>query len=102
MAHRECTPEEAERWRRDYSDGYAAGRGDGRCGRAPRIGLVEIPSDLPGETGAAWVARNLAGAWAIGYSGAYRWERDHPLQSRHVLAGWPCGRPLVPAALLPS
>lgn len=79
MRQRECTPEEAQRWTREHSDGYQAGRGDGRWGRAPRIPLIEIPPDLPGECGAQYVARHIGIAWQIGYSGAYRYAREHDL-----------------------
>ena len=79
MTHRQCTPEEARQWTRDHSDGYAAGRGDGRWGRAPRVPLIDVPPDIPGETGAAYVARHLSNAWQIGYSGAYRYAREHDL-----------------------
>jgi len=76
MTHRECTAEEGQQWQRDHSGGYAAGRGDGRQDRAPRTGLIGIPADVPGETGASYVARHLGIAWQIGYSAAYRFERD--------------------------
>ena len=79
MTHRECTPEEAKRWTHDYSDGYAAGRGDGRWNRAPRIPLIDVPPDIPGETGSAYVARHVGIAWQIGYSAAYRYAREHDL-----------------------
>lgn len=79
MAHRECTPEEAERWTREHSDGYATGRSDGRWSRPPRIQLIEVPPDLPCETGSQWAARHLESAWAIGYSSAYRYAREHDL-----------------------
>jgi len=79
MAHRECTPEEAQRWTREHRDGYAAGRGDGRWGRAPRIDLIEVPPDIPGETGSAYVARHVGIAWQIGYSSGYEYARKHDL-----------------------
>lgn len=79
MTHRECTAGEARRWTHDHSDGQAAGRGDGRWNRAPRVPLIDIPADIPGETGAAYVARHVGIAWQIGYSAAYRYAREHDL-----------------------
>jgi hypothetical protein len=77
--YRECTPEEGQRWQRDHSDGYATGRADGYWHRAPRIELIKIPPDIPGETGAAYVARHVGIAWQIGYSAAYRYARERDL-----------------------
>ena len=79
MSHRECTAEEGQRWQHDHSDGYAAGRGDGRWDRAPRIPLIDIPPDIPGETGSAYVARHVGNAWAIGYATGYQYARKHDL-----------------------
>ena len=69
---RECTSEESQRWRRDYTDGYQAGRGDARWNAAARIPLIVIPPEVPSESGAAYVARHLGIAWQIGYTRAYR------------------------------
>ena len=77
MTHRECTPEEGQRWQQDHSAGYAAGRGDGRWERVPRIALIDVPADVPGETGSSYVARHLGIAWQIGYSSAYRYELEN-------------------------
>lgn len=79
MRQRECTPEEARQWTREHGDGYAAGRGDGRWNRPPRIELIEIPPDLPNECGAQYVARHIGIAWQVGYSGGYRYAREHDL-----------------------
>lgn len=73
-APRMCTPEEGQRWQHDYSEGYRVGRGDARWNAAPRIGLIEIPAELPGEYGAQYVARCVGIAWQIGYTRAYRFE----------------------------
>lgn len=79
MRQRECTAEEGERWRRDRGDGYQAGRGDGRWNRPPRIPLIEVPPDLPGECGAQYVARHVGIAWQMGYAEGYRYAREHDL-----------------------
>ena len=71
---RECTEDEAQLWHRRYTDGYQAGRGDGRWNRVPRIPLIEIPAEVPCESGAAYVARHVGIAWEIGYARAYRYE----------------------------
>ena len=84
MAHRECTPEEAQTWTREHGDGQAVGRGDGRLNRPPRIPLIEIPPDLPGECGAQYVARHVGIAWQLGYSRAYRYAREHDLCTSHA------------------
>ena len=74
MRQADCTPEQGEQWQARYGDGYAAGRGDARWGRQPRIALIEIPAEIPGETGSQYVARHVEQAWEIGYSRAWRYE----------------------------
>lgn len=76
MTRPEATPEQAARWKRQHSDGYRAGRGDARA-RSQRMALVDVPAELPGETGAQYVARCLPDAWAIGYTRGYTWECAH-------------------------
>lgn len=71
---RECTEAEGQLWQERHGDGYRAGRGDGRWNRAPRIDLIDIPPELPGECGAQYVARHVGIAWEIGYTHAYRYE----------------------------
>ena len=66
----------ATAWREQYSDGYRTGRGDAQCGQQ-RMPLVAIPAELPGETGAQYITRNLQSARAIGYTRGYLWVRDH-------------------------
>jgi hypothetical protein len=70
----ECTPQEGERWREQYSDGYSTGRGDVRWGAPPRIQLITVPGEMPGETGAEYVARHVGRAWEIGYTRAYQFD----------------------------
>lgn len=71
---RECTPEEGQHWQQQRSDGYAAARGDILWNQGPRIPLVDEPGEVPGETGAQYVARHVGQAWELGYSAAWRWE----------------------------
>lgn len=71
---RECTADESQRWQSQYSEGYRVARGDIRWNAAPRIALVTIPPEVPFETGAQYVARHVADAWAIGYAAAWRYE----------------------------
>ena len=73
---REATAGESAQWQERYGDGYQAGRGDARWNRGPRDGaLTEIPAELPGETGAQYVARHVALAWRIGYTRAWDFAR---------------------------
>jgi hypothetical protein len=72
----ECTQVQGDLWRERYTAGYAYGRSDARCEREPRDGamLADIPAELPSETGAAYVLRNLDFAFRVGYTRAYRFE----------------------------
>jgi len=72
MQQRECTPDEGSLWRERYTDGYSTGRGDGRANRAPRMELVTIPAEVPGENGSQYVARHVGIAREIGYTRGYR------------------------------
>ena len=74
MIQRECTPEEGQLWQERYGDGYAAARGDILWNAGPRIDLIEIPAELPGECGAQYAARHVGQAWEIGYTAAWRFE----------------------------
>lgn len=71
--HRECTPGEGQRWQAQHGDGYRVGAGDARADRAPRIQLIPVPAEIPGETGSRYVARHVAQAWPIGYTTGYAW-----------------------------
>ncbi len=77
----ECTPEQNERWRTQYSEGYRVGRGDVQWNAEPRIPLVSIPAEMPGETGAEYVAKHAGLAWQIGYARAYRFESGRTFAS---------------------
>ena len=70
----ECTPEQGQQWQHDYSEGYRIGRGDVFWNMAPRIPLIDIPPEIPGETGSRYVTRYVHLAWQIGYTRAYRYE----------------------------
>lgn len=72
---RECTPEEGQHWQAQHSDGYRAGRGDARFARGPRIDLIEVPPEIPGECGSRYVARHVGQAWEIGYTRGYLYEK---------------------------
>lgn len=74
MTRKECTAEQAEQWHEEHGEGYRTGRGDARWNASPRIPLIEIPPELPYETGAEYVARHAGQAWQIGYTRAYRFE----------------------------
>lgn len=76
---RECTPAESEQWTSQHGDGYRTGAGDARADRAPRIQLVPVPAEVPGETGSRYVARHVARAWAIGYTTGYMRTAGRPL-----------------------
>lgn len=78
MTQRECTPAESEQWTAQHGEGYRAGAGDARADRAPRIQLVPIPADVPGETGSRYVARHVGRAYAIGYSSGYMYTAGRP------------------------
>jgi len=71
---RECTAEEGELWTARYTEGYRCGRSDMRSStghlRWPER-VISIPADVPGESGAQYVARHFGIAWQIGYSRAY-------------------------------
>lgn len=71
-SQRECTPDEAQRWTERYREGYRVARGDIQWNQEARIQLVVIPPERPFETGAQYVARHVADAWAIGYTAAWR------------------------------
>ncbi len=71
---RECTPEEGKRWQEQRSEGYRVALGDIKWNAEPRIPLVDEPREVPGETGAQYVARHVSQAWELGYSAAWRWE----------------------------
>jgi hypothetical protein len=75
MARSECTAEQGAQWQEGYSAGYRASRSDVQWNAEPRIALVEIPPELPGETGAEYVARHAGQAWAIGYTAGYRYQQ---------------------------
>jgi hypothetical protein len=70
----ECTPEQGAQWQHDYAEGYRVGRGDARWNASPRIPLIEIPPEVPYESGATYVTRWVHLAWQIGYTRAYRYE----------------------------
>lgn len=72
MARNECTAEQGTQWQERYGAGYRAARSDVLWNADPRIALVVIPPELPGETGATYVARHVGQAWAIGYTAGYR------------------------------
>lgn len=74
MPRTECTAEQGQQWRDQYTDGYRAGRGDARGNAAPRVPLISVPPEIPGETGAEYVARYVEQAWPIGYASGYRFE----------------------------
>jgi len=70
---REATADESAQWQRQYTAGYEHGRSDARFQPGPRDGaLIDIPAEVPGETGAQYVARHLPVAWRVGYARA--WE----------------------------
>lgn len=72
---RECSAEESELWRAEYTEGYRVGRGDAHALPYPRVRegwlLPSIPAELPGETGAQYVARNVSQARQVGYTRAW-------------------------------
>jgi hypothetical protein len=70
----ECTAEQGQQWREQYSAGYRAGRYDIRFNAGLRMELIEIPAELPFETGAQYVTRHVGNAFAIGYAAAWRYE----------------------------
>jgi hypothetical protein len=72
MARNECTPEQGQEWQTRHGDGYSAARGDITWNQPPRIALIDIPPETPGETGAEYVAQHVDKAWAIGYTSAWR------------------------------
>lgn len=71
---RECTAEEGQRWQDQYGDGYQSGRGDARSNTIRHELLLDVPPEVPGETGSRYVARYVGLAWRIGYSDAVRFE----------------------------
>ena len=66
----EMSLEEAAQWTAQYNAGYRDGRAHAISDRVRADWLVTIPADLPYETGAAWVKRNLPLAWRIAYTRA--------------------------------
>ena len=76
---REATPEQGALWQARYTTGYRHGRGDMLNGRDLRADcvLAEIPGELPGETGARYVARHVDDAYRIGYTRACCWYAAH-------------------------
>jgi hypothetical protein len=75
-ARNECTAEQGAEWQAKYSDGYRAARSDVLWNADPRIALVTIPPEMPGETGAEYVARHVGQAWEIGYTAGYRFQQS--------------------------
>jgi hypothetical protein len=73
---RECTPAEGAVWRDRFTTGYVHGRRDVLSRRLRGDALCVIPADVPGETGARYVARNLDAAYRIGYTRAFYFYRD--------------------------
>jgi hypothetical protein len=69
-----CTQEQAAQWSDQFGEGYRVGRGDARWNAAPRIPLIEVPAEIPGETGSRYVTRYVHLAFAIGYTRAYRYQ----------------------------
>jgi hypothetical protein len=74
VVQRECSAEEGQRWQSRFGEGYRAGRDDVRWNAGPRIPLIEVPEEHPGECGAQYVARYVDLAWEIGYTRAYVYE----------------------------
>ena len=73
---RECTEAEGELWRERYTAGYSHGRADARWNQVRDDVLVDVPAELPFETGAQYVARHVDLAYRIGYTGAVRFARS--------------------------
>ena len=74
VVQRECTPAEGKCWQEQRCEGYRVARGDILWDQEPRIPLVGEPAEVPGETGAQYVARHVGQAWELGYAAAWRWE----------------------------
>ena len=70
----ECTAEQGQQWSDQFGEGYRVGRGDARWNSGPRIPLIDVPADIPGESGAQYVTRWAHLAWQIGYTRAYRYQ----------------------------
>jgi len=72
---RECTEAEGALWQERFTAGYSHGRQDAKWNQVRADVLCDVPAELPGETGARYVARHVDLAYRIGYTGAVRYAR---------------------------
>lgn len=70
---RECTADEGSQWKERYTTGYQHGRSDMLNGSVRERVLLSPPAEVPGETGAQYVARHADLAYRIGYTRACQW-----------------------------
>ena len=72
----ECTAAQGEQWQAQYGEGYAVGRRCAQWGDSREGALIDIPPEMPGETGSRYVARHIALAWRIGYTRGYLFTQN--------------------------